>query len=122
MSQNNNLVLTYGSLRVGEYNHDGFKRRYGDEYQFVRSLELDGFDLYSLGPYPGIKAGENKLKVDLFRCSNTCYSSIKSMELGAGYTEKVIELEEGNAVIYMYNGNINKDRIVKSGDWVNRKN
>lgn len=121
MDKNKKLVLVYGSLRPNEYNHNRFKDVYGEEYDHKRSLELDGYDLYSLGSYPGIKEGKNKLKVDLFECSDKCYSSIRGMELGAGYSEKVIELPEGNAVIYMYNGRVSEDRIVENGDWVNRK-
>jgi len=120
METNKKLVLTYGSLRVGEYNHDSFKRQYKEGYKYVKSLELDGYDLYSLGSYPGIKEGSGKLKVDLFECSKECYMSIRGMELGAGYSEKVIELEEGGAVLYLYDHSVKQDRIVEDGDWVNR--
>lgn len=116
------LVLTYGSLRQGEYNHDRFKSVHGKGYEYKRTMVLDGFDLYSLGPYPGIKEGKNKLEVDLFECSEDCYRSIRGMELGAGYSEKTISLPEGESVIYMYEGSVNPNELVVDGNWKNRNN
>lgn len=122
MENNKKLVLVYGSLRQNEYNHDSFKRSYKEGYTYKRSLTLEGYDLYSLGPYPGIKEGKGNLKVELFECSPQCYNSIRGMELGAGYTEKEIKLPEGNAVVYMYNGYVDPARKVENGDWLSRKN
>ena len=114
------LILVYGSLRQGAYNHNRFKSIYKEDYDFKRSLELNNYNLYSLGSYPGIKDGKNSLKVELFECSEFCYNNIKAMELGAGYSERIIALDEGNAVIYMYEGRVSEDRIVESGDWIKK--
>ena len=48
--------------------------------------------MYDLGSYPTIIAGgyHDIIKVDVMYCSKEVFDGIKSMEVGAGYTSKVV--------------------------------
>lgn len=112
------LLNLYGSLRKGEYNHNAFVRQFGEEnFVYKETKVLDGFELYSLGAYPMVvhtpENPENRLVVDVFEVSQSCYSSIKGMELGAGYDELV--LDDG-AIIYTQRDSKGLKRV-ESGDW-----
>ena len=117
-------IAVYGSLRKGQGN-----AAYRDVgYDYIGTSTIEGWDLYSLGPYPAIKKSENKKKplvVDIFKCSNEQKKSIDRMELGAGYEiEKLnvsVDNKEYNCDIYKYLGRVEKDKLVINGDWVNPK-
>lgn len=112
-----NYILVYGSLRKGEYNFNSFKSLFGDEFKYVKTMQINGYDLFSLGAYPAIKEGKGDLIVDLINCSDECKNSIDRMELGAGYTRHIIEIDKNiTATLYVYLGNPSTERIV-SGDW-----
>lgn len=88
-------VMVYGSLREGEYNYEGMRRVYGeDNIKKIKSDELHGFTLHSLGPYPTIipngGVDSNPIVVDVLEVSREVNSSIYNMEIGAGYERKVI--------------------------------
>lgn len=115
-------VAVYGSLRVGEYNFNSFARSY--DMKHIDSIEVPGFDLYSLGSYPAIIKGENTLKVDILDVEEAAFHGIKMMELGAGYSTDYIEYKGDKVPIYIFDDPMqieylkkNKD-LVSSGDWV----
>jgi len=114
--------LTYGSLRRGESNFNAYCSYYNLEY--IKTIEILGYKLYSFGPYPGINyTGDEKdvLVCDLLGTNQKeCSDSIDSMELGAGYhiEEKVIPYDEKEvtAKLYVYSNPLT-DNLVPSGDW-----
>jgi gamma-glutamylcyclotransferase (GGCT)/AIG2-like uncharacterized protein YtfP len=114
----NQLCLFYGSLRQGEYNQKYF------DYEFIRTVVLEGYKLYSLGSYPGIKKTNNpqdKLVCDLVRVSDENeFQSVDRMEIGAGYSREVVTLEEGEAILYIYDYNVREKDLVVHGDWTKR--
>lgn len=117
-AKNTRKCLVYGSLRNKEYNCKRFQNYYPGGFNYESTTTVKGFDLFDLGSYPGIKRSSNpdkELTVDIFNCSEECYRSIRAMELGAGYSELLINLEGVDHVIYLYNGNPTK--LVESGDW-----
>jgi gamma-glutamylcyclotransferase (GGCT)/AIG2-like uncharacterized protein YtfP len=116
-----NYVFVYGSLRPGEYNYSRFKEYYNDEINHVKKAEIKGYDLYSLGSYPGIVKGNNKLIGDILEVSNEVKNALDNMEFGAGYTEEFINIDGIECSIYVYEGGVNKNNLVKSGDWVKRE-
>lgn len=107
-----NLIAVYGSLRKGEYNQEG---RNGMKY--LSTHEIDGYELYSFGSYPGIKEGKGKLTVDIFECTDQCKKSIDWMEIGAGYVIKPITIEGKECDLYVYNHDVEGYTKVESGDW-----
>ncbi len=110
----------YGSLRQGQYNNRG--KQGGMEYQ--RTAVIPGFKLFSLGSYPcAIETGneDDKLTVDLFTVTGQGEYGIHSMELGAGYTYKEVDIDGTSFGIYVYPTSALTrlhDRNVPDGDWV----
>lgn len=112
-------MAVYGSLREGAYNYDRFVQYYGKEAFKKRSTEvIKGFDLYSLGPYPGIKQGEGPLTVDVFDCNEKVAEQIRRMEEGANYSALEVETSQGPATIWLYNGKVSEQNQVENGDWI----
>lgn len=112
-------VLVYGSLRKDEYNYNRFLQYYPDEINYIKTLTIEGFDLYSLGPYPAIVKGEGSLVVDLLDVSPEVKESFDGMELGAGYEIQQVEVDNELVDIYVYVNpqRLNNNRKVQSGDW-----
>lgn len=110
-------ILVYGSLRKGEYNYEYFKN--GMEY--VKTVEIPNYKLYSLGAYPGIKESNNNediLICDLMKITDeSCGEGVHRMEVGAGYSYKTINIDGIDATIYPYEGNVRDEDLVVSGDW-----
>lgn len=112
-------ILVYGSLREGMYNYDFFHRMFGIAKEFTDVIK--GFELYSLGAYPGIKQTDNlddEVIVDCLHLSPNAYRQIRAMELGANYTEILYTLNGEKYPLYLYNGEVQDDDKVISGDWV----
>lgn len=109
-------ILVYGSLRPGCYNFDRFAANY--KITDLGEVEVPGFELFSLGPYPGIKEGNGVLTCNILEVSEECHEHIKAMELGANYTEEMVNIEGEELPIYVYQGHVSRDNKVITGDWV----
>jgi len=111
-------LLVFGSLRKNSkrgYNY----QRCGNQ-EFIKELQLDGFDMYSLGAYPAICKGNGKIKCELHSVDTKTFERINNMELGAGYSALNINLEKNLvATIYTWPEERLKNNYkkVESGDW-----
>lgn len=111
-------VFIYGSLKKGFFNHSLI-----EEYpknKFIRKGFVEGYELYLLWSYPGIKPSSqnDKLYVELYSLTDEVFEVIDRMERLAGYTPTEVEDDEGNkGVIYVYDREVNKDNIISSGNW-----
>lgn len=108
--------LFYGSLRKGEYNYERFVEIFGKEnFVYKETKTIKGFELYSLGAYPVIIPNPNsEIVVDEFELSQEAHKSVKTMELGAGYTETIIN---ESSIYYMDQPPHYHKGKVESGDW-----
>lgn len=118
-----NRILSYGSLREGDYNFDRMKDMFGDKgIKRLDTFILPNYRIYDLGYYPGLNKSNNeldKVTFDLLEVSNACMDFIRRMERGAGYTEELIK--EYNAVLFVYDTNLSKYKdteFISSGDWL----
>lgn len=113
-------IAVYGSLRKGEYNYD----RFGGEKSFCHkgSYVLDGFKLYSLGSYPGIKKAPagNTIVVDVLYADEQTSNVINHMEIGAGYHAEKIKVGNHEPTIYIYDGQVSENQLIVHGDWTKR--
>ena len=120
--RDNYYILSYGSLRKGAYNFEYFNQKY--DLKYVETLEIKGYDLYSLGPYPAIIKGKNKLTVDLLRCDRDTRILIDGMEHGAGYHSREMMVfsevlqESVYVILYVYGGELEGLQKVENGDWI----
>lgn len=116
----NNKYAFYGSLRKGMYNFDRFK----DGLTYERTVQIPGFRLYSLGPYPtALKSDDPNdiLTVDLFTVTSTMAYRIDAMERGADYDYVEVDVDGEKYGIYTWDfslaGRLLKSRV-PGGDWV----
>jgi gamma-glutamylcyclotransferase (GGCT)/AIG2-like uncharacterized protein YtfP len=108
--------LFYGSLRKVE----GYNFGRCGKQKYIKTLTLDGYDLYSLGAYPAVVDGKGKVVVELHEIPNAQTAEyIRQMELGAGYEERVVNVDDVDAYLYVYKGNnrLNPELKVEHGDW-----
>lgn len=108
------LIAVYGSLRPGQYNFSRIKH-FGN-VEHVRTTSISGYDMFSLGPFPGIKPGEGTIVVDILNVDERVFEAIESMETGAGYKKQIVDIDGDQAAIYVYQ--YPAGRKVESGDWV----
>jgi gamma-glutamylcyclotransferase (GGCT)/AIG2-like uncharacterized protein YtfP len=121
MKSNIKRIAVYGTLREGHYNFEKFKRMFPELKVIKKNEKLKGYDLYSLGGYPGIKRGNGEVEVDILECSTKCFGAINYMELNAGYSVVEIFINNEPTYIYEYLGNVNPSKKIDSGNW-NYKN
>ncbi|MDD2438937.1 MAG: gamma-glutamylcyclotransferase [Methanosarcinaceae archaeon] len=118
------VMALYGSLREGLYNFQRFALPENSE--FLGVIRIEGYALYSLGPYPAVYpisgafvlaevrkfAGKEQLKTA---------KSIDYMELFGGYHREYVELliagKKLKSVIYVYDEKPETEKV-ESGDWI----
>lgn len=106
-------MLFYGSLRKDQYNF----RRFSHRLTYIKTLSLDGYELYNLGMYPGLVKGKGKVVVELHEATAEAYSAIRRMELEAGYIENLTQVGDCFASLFIYNRPLGEAEKVESGDW-----
>lgn len=109
-------VLAYGTLRVGQNN---FWHYFGDS-KHIKTITLDGFDMYTRGGYPVIIEGSGSIVCDLLEVTDGQFNRANLMEVGAGYTPRIIGVsgkEEIEAYLWVYDP-LAKMIPIKDGDWV----
>ncbi len=114
------FIAAYGTLRRGFYNHDRFS---GVEY--LGTTRIKGFDLYDLGPYPCVVENpEEEITIDLLEVTAETKSRIDSMEIGAGYGLKEINVnldgKDYTVTIYIYNKTPHNAKLIRSGDYTSK--
>lgn len=113
-------LLVFGSLRQNSKRGYNFNRFGGQEY--IKDIELNGFEMYNLGSYPAICEGEGKIKCELHSVKEEAANYIERMEIGAGYTGKTIKTELNgqivDATIYTWpKSRLQKYNRIESGNW-----
>ena len=117
------IMALYGSLRNGLYNNRRFDLQ--NKSEFLGTTKVEGYALYSLGPYPGIYPSENSsVIVEVRKFSGKqqleVAKSIDYMELFGGYHREYVDLEiEGQKIkgfIYVYDEKPESE-IIQHGDW-----
>lgn len=110
-------LLVFGSLRKNSRRGYNYQRFGGQKY--IKDIQLNGFDMVSLGGYPAISEGSGTIKTELHEVEDISYGSIYRMEIGAGYYEKVIKLDDDikASIFLMDKEKVGKYQKVKSGDW-----
>ena len=111
-------ILVFGSLRLKS--NRGFNYGRCGQQVFIKQIKLQGFELYDLGSYPTVCAGEGTITAELHGVDETTFLRIKNMENSAGYQERLINIDGIDATIFVWE---KKDIIklkldkVESGDW-----
>lgn len=115
----------YGSLRKPMYNYSRFIKTYGlDSMRYKKTVKINGYELYNLGAYPGIKLTEKDktIIVDLFEVTQDVYEVIYGMESGANYYEDDVIIDDTPYKIFIYLGWVSPSSLIESGDWLSQNN
>jgi gamma-glutamylcyclotransferase (GGCT)/AIG2-like uncharacterized protein YtfP len=111
-------ILVFGSLR--KHSKRGYNHNRCGEQQFIKQIKLQGFELYDLGDYPTICEGNGEITAELHGVDETTFARIGRMESGAGYQEKIVNIDGVDATIYVWNkAQIEKYKLprIENGDW-----
>ena len=101
------LVFVYGTLMSGEANHHYLKSS-----TCLGKATIEGYDMYDVGWYPAVVAGDNLIIGELYQIPLDDMASIDSLEgEGTLYTKKceTITDADGNthlAFVYVYNKDV----------------
>lgn len=111
------LVFVYGTLRQGESNHHYLQ---GSEYLGLFETE-PCYQLFNLGPYPGVVAGNDKLIGEIYRITEEVLAQLDILEdIPNEYIRNTIETPYGTAWIYIYQPTSPLEEAIASGNWLYR--
>ncbi len=114
-----NIYFIYGTLRRGCSNHHRFG--FSTEARFVRAAVLHGARMYDLGGYPCIVlngSSEDSVHGELYEMpAGKCRDAITAMELGAGFIEKCVIVEDVHAVAFVYENAPAHAPRIEDGCW-----
>ena len=122
-------LFVYGSLRRAEYNHARVNQWVpGEVLAHIADGYITDAALHNLGVYPALVAGGGRVIGEVYDVPQHLFNYINSMEVGAGYEGRPVQVligdqkpdEEGpsiNALAYFYTGGVNPASRIPSGDW-----
>ncbi|HEY4656541.1 MAG TPA: gamma-glutamylcyclotransferase [Cyclobacteriaceae bacterium] len=112
----NGRYAFYGTLRHGIEYHSIYTKG----MDFLQSVLLRGYRLYSLGDYPyAVRSDSGCIVADLYKVNDPEISlSIHLMELEAGYYYDEIIIDSLSFGIYLFESPSPGDEEIRSGDWV----
>ena len=88
-------IAVYGSLKKGKYNHPLL-----EDSEFIGKTTVFG-TLYAVSSYPAlVNEGNNEYEAELYDVDERTYMYIKGMEIGAGYEEMKINVDDHTVIVY----------------------
>lgn len=128
MSKKNNLIATYGTLRLGQSNNGVLKRTnaiYIGEFQSEPE-----FTMYSVfDSYPAlVKDGNTSITIQVFKASDEGLEDVDALEGyypdsdHYHYNRIKIATPWGPAYLYVYDEHPKDYKVIESGDWVEYHN
>ena len=113
-------VFVYGTLMKGETNH-----RYLENSRCLATTLIEGYDMYNVGWFPAIKAGDGMIIGELYRVSTDDIPAIDALEgEGSLYAKRCETLRDAEgrktfAFVYVYLGDVSDlERIPAWKDYV----
>jgi gamma-glutamylcyclotransferase (GGCT)/AIG2-like uncharacterized protein YtfP len=109
------FVGVYGTLKKGYSNH-----RLLENYTFIGTELVKGFDLYDLGPFPGIKLGDNQVFIEIYEVNDQ--EGLDRLDSLEGYPylydKTTVTTKWGEVLLYVYNRELrDNDKLIKNGFW-----
>ncbi|WP_448588029.1 gamma-glutamylcyclotransferase family protein [Thermocrinis sp.] len=115
-------LFVYGTLRKGEPRH-----RFMHGSRFLGEAYVQGYNLYVVYDYPGMKEGEGVVWGELYEVSKELLHELDWVE-GAPelfrrefITVKLRGGEELTAYAYIYNHSVDGLELIPLGDWTEHK-
>ncbi|MDI9223812.1 gamma-glutamylcyclotransferase [Pantoea sp. EA-12] len=109
-------IIVYGSLRRKQGNSHWMTNA-----QWLGDHQIEGFDLYNLGHYPGVVEGAGKVCCEVYRIDASTLGELDALRTKNGeYKRQLIQTPYGTAWLYVYQRSIAGRTRIASGDWLKR--
>ena len=114
-------IFVYGTLKKGERAHSYLEKAY-----YIGEGEIEGFCLYDLGEYPGIKRCNGKVKGEVYLVDENTLKILDEYE-GKDYKRIEVEVKMKNgrkikAWCYEYLGEVKEENRILNDQWKSSKN
>ncbi len=107
-------IIVYGSLRRKQGNSHWMTNA-----QWLGDHRIEGYELYSLGHYPGVIVGEGQVYCEVYRIDASTLSELDALRTKGGeYRRTLVQTPYGSAWLYLYQRLVAGKKRVLSGDWV----
>ena len=114
-------VFVYGTLRKG-WGLNRYIQHYGGD--LIATTKLEGFKMFSLGPYPAINPSESKedyVVGEIYEfpslTADEAMEILDRIELGAGYKRGVVKLLDKDTYTYIHKTNFEERNFKVMKDW-----
>lgn len=113
----------YGTLRLNQGNYMRYLDNEDSEY--IKTKVIKGYEMYSLGGFPGVIRGNGNIVVDIFEVTNkNIETRLDRLEGYRGNNDSSMYLKEktdDGEFIYIWNSDVTGLEKVENGDWVKFK-
>ncbi|MBM7343279.1 gamma-glutamylcyclotransferase (GGCT)/AIG2-like uncharacterized protein YtfP [Pantoea coffeiphila] len=90
--------------------------------QWLGDHLIDGYELYSLGHYPGVVPGEGQVYCEVYRIDASTLGELDALrETGGEYKRELLQTPYGSAWLYVYQRSVSGRKRIVSGDWLQRE-
>ncbi len=119
---NKNYIFVYGTLKKGKCRHDILVE---GKAEFIDYAELEGYDIYDTGYYPGIVKGKGKVYGEVYCVSDELLNVLDIIE-GVDYNlfkREILPVELLNyktklyVFVYVFQGNTNYLQLIANGKY-----
>jgi gamma-glutamylcyclotransferase (GGCT)/AIG2-like uncharacterized protein YtfP len=112
-------LFVYGTLRHGHPNGQRFGLT--ADRLVEQGAQLHGFRLYDVSWFPGIQPTDDLSSVvvgDVFDVPDELWGALDRYEGAPSlYRRETVTVGNIEAEVYIYNGSINDDQLITSGEW-----
>ena len=110
-------IFVYGLLRKGQS-----MAHILSDANYVGDAELDGFDLYHLGSYPGAVEGDGRIKGEIYEVNDlTSLDEAEGVDRSPPlYRRRQTDAAGSPTWIYLYARPLEGTLKIDSGDWIRR--
>jgi gamma-glutamylcyclotransferase (GGCT)/AIG2-like uncharacterized protein YtfP len=89
--------------------------------QWLGDHQIEGYDLYNIGLYPGVVPGEGAVYGEVYRIDATTLGELDALRTSGGeYKRQLIQTPYGSAWLYVYQRSVAGLTHIPSGDWLRR--
>ena len=89
--------------------------------QWLGDYDIDHYQLYSLGHYPGAVPGDGTVTGEVYRIDASTLAELDALRTSGGeYKRQLIQTPYGSAWMYVYQRPVEGLRRIDSGNWLDR--
>ena len=109
-------IFVYGSLRTKQGNSHWMTNAL-----LLGNYNIENYQLYSLGHYPGAVPGEGKVLGEVYRIDASTLAELDALRTQGGeYRRQLIQTPYGSAWMYVYQRSVENLTRIESGNWLDR--